>query len=521
MARKFLISVDLNKNELQNARVQNLGSAPSSPVSGQIYFDTGDNTMYFYNGTSWIPTSGSAEVIQDTVSTMILDGTGLDKSYDDPAGTLTLSIDSTVTTNSGTQTLTNKTIDLTNNTLQGTIAEFNTALEDADFATIAGAETLTNKTLTSPSVSGLYISDSAIVFEGSPDDFETTLAITSPTADRQITLPNATGTAALLENKLHDFALATADVNLNSNKITNLAEPVNATDAATKGYVDAVAQGLHVHEAAHAATTASLATLTSGTVTYDNGTAGVGATLTLEYALTVLDGHTLNTGDRILVKNESTAAHNGIYVYTSSTVLTRADDFNSAVEIHGGDFVFVENGSLYNSTGWVNENEVTTVGTDGILFLQFSGAGTYTASHGIYLDGTIFKADVTPATGNPSLINTNSAIEVKTDTTRGLSVDANGLGIYAGTGFTYAGGALSFASGYGVRKYTANVGNNSLTQIDVTHSFGTRDVTVHIYENASAYAQVEADVEHYDSNTVRLKFAVAPTTDQYRVVIVG
>jgi len=96
------------------------------------------------------------------------------------------------------QTLTNKTIALGNNTISGTIAQFNTALTDADFATLAGSETFTNKTLTSPIITGLTLNDSSIVFEGSSaDEFETTLTVTNPTADRTITLPDATGTIAL------------------------------------------------------------------------------------------------------------------------------------------------------------------------------------------------------------------------------------------------------------------------------------------------------------------------------------
>jgi hypothetical protein len=105
-----------------------------------------------------------------------------------------------------TATLTNKTIGLTGNTLTGTTAQFNTALSDNDFATLAGTETLTNKTLTSPVINsatatGLYISDSGITFEGTTaDDFEAVLNGGNPTADRTITLPDATGTVVTTGN---------------------------------------------------------------------------------------------------------------------------------------------------------------------------------------------------------------------------------------------------------------------------------------------------------------------------------
>ena len=193
-------------------------------------------------------------------------------------------------------------------------------------------------------------------------------------------------------------------IDATSHRIVNLLPPTADTDAATKLYVDTLAEGLHVHASADAATTDTLANISAGTITYDNGTAGVGATLTTTGAFTVIDGVTLTSTSRILVKDEATAAHNGIYDYTSSTVLTRSADFDSSAEVAGGDFLFVTGGTTYASTGWVQTTDLVTVGTDPVIFQQFSGAGTYTAGTGLSLDGTVFSisntAVVTGSYGN-------------------------------------------------------------------------------------------------------------------------
>jgi hypothetical protein len=206
---------------------------------------------------------------------------------------------------------------------------------------------------------------------------------------------NLTIYAATGDNYVELRPTGNGHVDVGNFRIQSLQNPVNPQDAATKFYVDTVAEGLHIHASCGAATPNTLANLSGGVVTYNNGTAGVGATLTTTGTYTLIDGvNVASVGFRILVKNEVNLAHNGIYVYTNSTTLTRASDFDTPAEIAGGDFTFVTGGTLYDSTGWVNIDDVTTVGTDPIEWEQFSGAGEYTAGQGLTLTGTVFSVNV-------------------------------------------------------------------------------------------------------------------------------
>ena len=314
---------------------------------------------------------------------------------------------------------------------------------------------------------------------------------------------NVTGgnlvTAGILSVTGTGVSSIAGNLDMTSNNIINLASPVNATDAATKQYVDDVAQGLHTHDSCNAATTTTLATISGGTVTYNNGTSGVGATLTTTGSYTTIDGVTLSDGMRILVKNEVSAANNGIYVRTSSTVLTRADDFDTSVEMAGGDFTFVTAGTVYDNTGWVMPDPVTTVGTSPVVWVQFSGAGTYTAGSGLTLTGSVFSVNVAQPTitsvgtltslsisGNANIGNVGAAAGVFT------SVSGNGSALSAITGANVTGtvplatsagtvttaaqpnitslGTLSSLSVSG----NANVGNIGATNLVGTLTTGTQ-----------------------------------------------
>ena len=237
--------------------------------------------------------------------------------------------------------------------------------------------------------------------------------------------------------QLRPFGDGTVDVG--NVRITSLAMPNASTDAASKQYVDDVAQGLNVHDSALAATTNTLASLTGGVITYNNGTSGVGANLVLSGSPTanflsanVFDGNvTAVVTSRILVKSEANAAFNGIYVVDNATVMTRAADFNSVPEIEPGDFVFVQDGTTYNDSGWVQTSNVTTVGTDPIVFTQFSGAGTYQAGAGLTLTGTVFSVNVdnttTEISGGNVIVKANAQLTTPNiGAATGTSLDLTG-----------------------------------------------------------------------------------------------
>jgi hypothetical protein len=307
-----------------------VASIPTTDLSGTITNLQLANSSITINGNT--VALGASTTVTATATNALTIGTGLTGTSYNGSTAVTIAIDSTVATLTGSQTLTNKTISGASNTL-----------------TNIGNASLTNSSLTIGT---------------------TNIALGATSA----TLGGLTS-------------------------VTVTQDPVAALDLATKQYVDAVAEGLHVHEACAAATPGTLASITGGTVTYNNGTAGVGATLTLSVALTVLDGYTLLNGDRVLVKNEATQANNGIYTWaTGGTVLTRATDFDTAAEMASGDFTFVTNGTLYGSTGWVQTDPVTTVGTSPVIWIQFSGSGAYTAGTGLTLTGTQFSITNTAVT---------------------------------------------------------------------------------------------------------------------------
>ena len=213
--------------------------------------------------------------------------------------------------------------------------------------------------------------------------------------------------------------------------VTGLPTPVNASDAAPKSYVDASVAGLEWKNSVAAASTVNL------TVTYSNGTSGVGATLTNAgaQAAFAIDGYTAALNDRILIKNQTTQTQNGIYTVTTlgsgatNWVLTRATDANTTAELNNAT-MYVVNGTAGADSGWTQTTANVTIGTSNIVFVQFSGSGTYSAGTGISLAGNVIaNTGVLSVTTSTGLSTNTAATGAVTITNTGVTSNVAGTGI--------------------------------------------------------------------------------------------
>jgi hypothetical protein len=251
--------------------------------------------------------------------------------------------------------------------------------------------------------------------------------------------------AEIAVNSTGNITLSTTgNISVGNTYITNLSNPVNLQDAATKYYVDTVATGLDPKASVVYATGVALGV----PYTYNNGISGVGATITanLPGNLTI-DGNVVQSGQRVLIKNEAgvfvtntqpSAAFNGIYDVTiagddfTAWELTRSADFDINTEM-ASSFTFVEDGSINADTGWVCiTNNPITVGFTPITFTQFSGAGTYTAGNGLSLNGSQFNVQVD---NNTTEINLLNQVAVKA----GANLTTPNIGAATGTSLSVTG----------------------------------------------------------------------------------
>ena len=298
-------------------------------------------------------------------------------------------------------------------------------------------------------------------------------------------------------NRLDEMANPTSDVDLNSQKITNLADPVNATDAVNKQYADALTNGLDIKDSCLVATTANI-TL-SGTQT--------------------IDGVSVSAGKRVLVKDQSTGSENGIYLCAAGS-WSRSTDADGNDEVTAGLFTFIEQGSVNGDAGFVlTTDDPITVGTTALAFTQFSGAGSVSAGDGLTKSGNTLSADL-KSNGGVVIESGELAVDLAASSITGTLAVSDG-----GTGATSASAArtaLGVAIGSDVQAHDAILDDlAALSQaankgifFDTGNSAATFDLTAAgraILDDADASAQrttlglaIGSDVQAYDAELAAL-----------------
>ncbi len=463
MARLFVTNIDLNKNELLNARIQNLSSAPSNPVLGQIYYDSSNNTMYYYNGLTspngpWMPMSGSTEVIQDILGSAIVGGVGLTSTYSDSAGTVTIDLDNTAVT-AGSYGSTTKIPTFTVDA-QGRL----TAASEADVAT-----TLTVSGDGADSTSINLLTETLEVNGGEGIDVLVT--------DNTITISAEDATSAnkgVASFDATDFTVTQGAVTLNAERVQDI---VSSQIVAGEG-ID---------------------------VTYDDNA----GTLTVDAEIAT----TTNRGVASFNTNDFTVTDGAVEI-KNVTLGTQTT----------GDYVA-------NIQGTANEVTVSPTSGEGSSVTiglpdDVSITNNLTVGGDLNVAGTINSVNTTQVNIVDNKINLNTdftgapSADAGIRVERGDEADTEILWNEASDKWTLTNDGTNYHAI--ARKYAADLANPSnLTALQVNHNLGSLDVTVQVFETAGSKALVETDVERTSADAITLRFATAPASGAYRVVITG
>jgi hypothetical protein len=420
MAFKQASPIDMVGLEILNVRLQNLAGAPSSPGVGQVWFDTTLQTLLFRTSTTTVDLRARAAHT----------GTQLASTISDFDTQVRLSRPEQLALPTATFSLNNQKIaSLANGTLSGDAVNY------AQLQAVLAQITLTRLDQLAAPTSSVNLNTQKI----------TNLANGTLSGDAVNFSQLQAVTTGVTSTRLDQFAAPTAPVNFGSQKLTNVANGTNAQDAATYGQLLNAINGMDWKQSVRATSTGNVSL------------AAPGATL---------DGVTLAVNDRVLLKNQSTASQNGIYVWTgAAAALTRTADAVQGT-LTADAAVFVEEGTQADTQWRLTTDGIITVDTTAQTWAQIGAAVSYTNGAGLTLTGNVFAIDTAVV----------------------------------------------------VRKFAATIGDGSTTNIAVTHNLGTLDVTVGVYE-VSTGAEIGCDKTRTNVNTVTIGFAIAPTAGQYRVVV--
>jgi hypothetical protein len=480
MARKFGTNVDLLQNELQNAVVQNLASAPGSPREGQFYFDStaADKRVYVWNGSAWeqMRRPGAGDGLRDNGDAIDLNvGTGLELSSDTiriaaaAAGNgLRGGAGSALEVNPGTG------LEIDSDTVRIAAAAAGDGLRGG------GGSALDVNVGT-----GLELSSDAV-------------RIAAAAAGNGLT--GGAGSALAVG--------AGTGIRVNANDIE-----IDATVVATQANLTDAIEGRDTKQSARVATTANIAIATA----LNSGDR--------------IDDITLADGDRVLVKDQTDKRENGIYVVGASP--RRSADADEDADVTAAMFIWVEEGTDNEDTGWqlITDNPITLETTE-LEFTQSGGSASITAGDGLTQTGSTINAVGTAdriSVAADAIDIASSYVGQTSLTTLGTIAtgrwEATDVGVaHGGTGASTEAAARENLGGGATtpltRRFSDQYGDNSATSFVISHNLDTKFVQVSVYK-VSTDEQWEVDVVRTDDDRVTLTHAIAPTTDEFEVVIVG
>lgn len=484
-------ALDFAKYEGRNLRGHQLGTAPSSPVTGQLYYNTGDNTLYWYDGSAWVSARGGASATPPATTGAL----GTIQLAGDLAGTATSPQIAT-----------------------GVIVDTDVAAANKDG--VAGTPSL--RTLGTGAQQAAAGNDARLSDVRTPAAHHAThepggsdpMAVDAAAGTGSLRTLGLTGSKAMPGTTTLDaIAVPVADVNLNTHKITNLADPTAYNDAATKNYVDSFTQGLDAKQSCKVATIANI-TLAGG-------------------APNTLDGISLGVTDRILVKDQTTQSQNGIYtVQTLGTgangTWVRAVDLDAPAEFPSA-YTWIEQGTVNADTGWVCTNDVgLIIGTTNITFVQFSGAGQIIGGAGLLKTGNTLdvgagagitvNADTIQVANNgiTNAMIADGAIDVSTaDVTGTLPVAKGGTG---GTTNPTARASLAAAGYYSSATHGAGA---TISIPQATHGLrATRGLLVQVQDEASGAVEIP-DISVAATGDVTVTYGASVAANSKRVTVIG